>query len=84
MINISQSFQDCAQFITKLFLFRLKAINFFVFLFCDHLTIKGAKRLFEKMSLDHEVPGCLICKILAKRFGAHQEEVLNQVGHILL
>ena len=36
------------------------------------------------MSLDHEVPGCLICKILAERFGAHQEEVLNQVGHILL
>ena len=54
------------------------------FLFCDHFTIKGAKRqFFEKMSLDHEVPGCL-CKILAKRLGAHQEEVLNQVGHILL
>ena len=47
---------------------------FFVFLFCDHFTIKGAKRLFEKMSLDHEVPGCLICKILAKRLGAHQKE----------
>ena len=62
----------------------VKAINFFVFLFCDHFTIKGAKRLFEKMSLDHEVPGCLIFKILAKRFGAHQEEVLNQVGHKLL
>ena len=39
---------------------------FFVFLFCDHFTIKGAKRLFEKMSLDHEVPGCLICKIWLK------------------
>ena len=48
---------------------------FFVFLFCDHFTIKVAKRqFFEKMSLDHEVPGCLICKILAKRLGAHQEE----------
>ena len=53
----------------------VKAIDFFVFLFCDHFTIKVAKRqFFEKMSLDHEVPGCFICKILAKRLGAHQEE----------
>ena len=63
----------------------VKAIFFLFFLFCDHFTIKVAKRqFFEKMSLDHEVPGCFICKILAKRLGAHQEGVLNQVGHILL
>ena len=36
------------------------------------------------MSLDHEVSGCLICKILAKRLGAHQEEGAYSSGTYII
>ena len=69
----------------KTFSFSSKGNQFFLFFcFVTILLLKVPKGFLKKLSLDHEVPGCLICKILAKRFGAHQEEVLNQVGHKLL